>query len=225
MSQAFGTRHLQDLLAARYAPAQFLAAQLRRPSGRFGRWVMTRSLNRGNAELIDGSMDALSLQREDVFLDLGFGGGRSFEHAAARTEGPLWGIDYSGDVVLAGVSRFAPLVRAGRLNLLCADVHALPLRDALFSAICSTNTIYFWSDPLRALGNLQRVLKPGGRLALGFSGAPKLRQYGRITQHGFTLYDPGTVEELLRNTGFGHVQVTELQGKLSRGDFVCVATK
>jgi len=225
MSQLAGTRKLRDLLAARYVPAEFLAAQLRRPSGRFGRWVMTRSLNRGNAELISSSVDALALQRDDVFLDLGFGGGLSLELAATRTDGALWGIDYSGDVVLAGVTRFESLVRAGRLNLLCADVHALPLRDALFSAICSTNTVYFWSDPLRALGHLQRVLRPGGRLSLGFSGAPKMRQFGRITQHGFTLYEPDTVEQLLHSAGFGHVQTHALEGRLSSGDYVCLATK
>lgn len=225
MSQNAGTRKLQDLLAARFAPARFLASQLSRPSGRFGRWVMTRSLNRGNAELIASTVDALALQGDDAFLDVGFGGGRSLELAAARITGPLWGIDYSGDMVLAGVSRFAPLVRAGRMNLLCADVHALPLQDALFSAICSTNTIYFWSDPLRALGNLERVLRPRGRLALGFSGASKMRQFDRITSRGFTLYEPTEVEALLREAGFDRVETRPLHGRVSSGDFVCLATK
>jgi len=225
MNQVAGTRKLSDVLAARFVPARFLADQLRRPSGRFGRWVMTRSLNRGNAELIESTLEALSLQQDDSFLDLGFGGGRSLELAAERTGGPLWGIDYSGDVVLAGMLRFEPLVRSGRLSLICADVHALPLRDALFSAICSTNTIYFWADPLRAIAQLQRVIKPGGRLALGFSGATKMRQFDRITQHGFTLYEPPTVEELLRTAGFGHVQTRALSGRISSGDYVCLASK
>jgi arsenite methyltransferase len=225
MDQTVGTRKLQDLLAARFAPAHFLADQLRRPTGRFGRWVMTRSLNRGNAELIDSSVDALQLGAEDTFLDLGFGGGRSLAIAATRTSGPLWGIDYSGDVVLAGAARFAPLIRAGRMNLLCADVHALPLRDALCSAICSTNTIYFWSDPIRALANLQRVLRPGGRVSLGFSGATKMRQFDRIIQHGFTLYEPDQVETLLRSAGFQRIHTTALAGRTSRGDYVCLASK
>lgn len=225
MDQTAGTRKLQDILASRFAPAHFLADQLRRPSGRFGRWVMTRSLDRGNAELIESSVEALQLQAEDTFLDLGFGGGRSLALAAARTQGPLWGIDYSGDVVLAGATRFSTLIRSGRMNLLCADVHALPLRDALCSAICSTNTIYFWADPVRALANLQRVLKPAGRLALGFSGAAKMRQFDRITQHGFTLYEPSTVETLLHEAGFSRVQTNALTGKISQGDYVCVARK
>ena len=225
MNQVAGTRKLSDVLAARIAPARFLAAQLRRPSGRFGRWVMTRSLNRGNAELIDGTLEALSLSHDDTFLDLGFGGGRSLELARERTQGALWGIDYSGDVVVAGMSRFEPLVRSGRMNLLCADVHALPLRDALVSAVCSVNTIYFWADPVRALAQLQRVLKPGGRLALGFSGADKMRQFDRITQHGFTLYDAARVETLLRGAGFGRVDTRALAGRVSSGDYVCLASK
>ena len=55
--------------------AKLLAAQLRRPSGRFGRWVMTRALNRGNADLIEECLAALELCEDDTVLDVGFGGG------------------------------------------------------------------------------------------------------------------------------------------------------
>ena len=41
----------------RIEPHRFLAAQLRQPSGRFGRWVMTRGLNDGNAELIAATLE------------------------------------------------------------------------------------------------------------------------------------------------------------------------
>jgi arsenite methyltransferase len=76
-------------LTTSFAPHRFIAAQLRQPTGPFGRWVMTRMLNRGNAELITASVDALALQREDVFMDLGFGGGLGLQLAMARTAAPL----------------------------------------------------------------------------------------------------------------------------------------
>jgi hypothetical protein len=34
-------RTLSNMLASRLVPQRFLAAQLRKPTGRFGRWVMT----------------------------------------------------------------------------------------------------------------------------------------------------------------------------------------
>lgn len=184
---------------------------------------MTRALNRGNAELITATIAALALQRSDAFLDLGFGGGLGLRMALSRTDAPLWGVDFSAAAVRAAMSTFRKPLSEGRLNLICADVADLPLRDGLVQAICTTNTIYFWPDPLAALRSLRRVLSPGGRLAVGFSGAAKMRGYGNVTSHGFTLYEPERVEALLREAGFSHVSTLAQEGRLSRGDYVCVA--
>jgi ubiquinone/menaquinone biosynthesis C-methylase UbiE len=204
-------------------PHRYIAAQLRRPTGPFGRFVMTRVLNRGNAELITASVDALALQRDDSFLDLGFGGGLGLTLALSRTDGPLWGVDFSADVVRAGMTALRKPIAAGRLSLLCADVADLPLRDGLVHTICSTNTIYFWPDPLKGLRSLRRVLRRDGRLALGFSGATKMRDYGQLMTHGFTLYEPERVAELLREAGFSQVETLAQHGRFSRGDYVCLA--
>jgi SAM-dependent methyltransferase len=216
-------RKVADQLAARYMPHRFLAEQLRRPSGWFGRWVMTRGLNNGNAPLITATLDALNLHRDEVFLDLGFGGGRALELASQRTDADLWGVDFSADVVLAATQRLQTLVAAGRLNLITADVADLPLRDGLINAICSTNTIYFWPDPEQALRSLRRVLRPGGRLALGYSGAEKMSQFEQIVRYGFNVYDVSHVEELMRSAGFSRVRTIPQSGPITRGDFVSLA--
>jgi arsenite methyltransferase len=216
---------LVNLLSLPLTPHRFVAAQLRQPSGRFGRWVMTRMLNTRNAELITGTLDALELRRDQSFLDLGFGGGLGLKLAAERTEAALWGVDFSADVVLAGVDAFADLVAAGRLNLVCADVADLPLRDGLVGAIASVNTIYFWPDPLRALSSLRRVLSAGGRVAIGYTGAAKMREFDQITRHGFRTYEPDAVEGLLREAGFTRVETRALQGKTSRGEYVSLGVR
>ena len=213
-----------ELLLSPLIPHRFVAAQLRQPSGPFGRLVMTRMLNRGNAELINAAVDALALARSDSFMDLGFGGGLGLQLAAARTDGPLWGVDFSPDVVVAASATLRKHIAAGRLNVICADVADLPLRDGLVQAICTTNTIYFWPDPLAALRSLRRVTSRGGRLALGFSGARKMRDFGKVTIHGFTLYEPERVESLVREAGFSDVQIREQNGKFSSGDYVCLAS-
>jgi arsenite methyltransferase len=127
--------------------------------------------------------------------------------------------------VRAGVQTFGKQIAADRLNLICADVADLPLRDGLVSAICSTNTIYFWPDPLAGLRSLRRVLGQGGRLALGFSGVTKMQGYGPLTSHGFTFYEPERVEALLREAGFSQVRTEAQHGRDSEGDFLCLARK
>jgi SAM-dependent methyltransferase len=223
MSDEAGFNNLIFRAAEAVFPHRFLASQLRRPSGRFGRWVVTATLNRGNADLILATVDALALRQDDVFMDIGFGGGRAIELAAQRTSGALWGVDFSADVVAGAARRFAALIIARRLNLLTADVSDLPLRDSLIDAICTTNTIYFWPDPARALQSLRRVLRSGGRLAIGYTGAVKMRQFNGITQHGFTLYEPERVEALLREAGFRDIHTRAHSGKVTRGDFTTTA--
>lgn len=216
-------RRLSDLLRAKALPHRYIASQLRRPRGLLGRWVMPRALDRGNAQLVRATLDALALREEDVFLDVGFGGGLALRLAAQRTRGALYGADFSPDVVLAGQRRLATLLRRGRLNLLISDIADLPLRDALFSALCTTNTIYFWPDPALAAASLRRVAAPAARLAIGYSGADKLGKFDDITRNGFRLYQPADVEALLRAAGFEHVRTQALQGPSGDGDFVTLA--
>lgn len=216
-------RTLSNRIAARLVPHRFLAAQLRRPSGWFGRWVMTRGLNEGNADLIDATIDALAIGGDDVVLDVGFGGGRALRIAAERTRGALYGVDVAPDMVAQGQRTLAALVRSGRLSLLTADVTALPLRDGLVDAICTTNTIYFWEDLDAALAELARVLAPGGRVAFGYTGSDKMRRFDEITRHGFRTFTPDELAPALRAAGFDEIRSEALYGRVTEGDFVTLA--
>jgi SAM-dependent methyltransferase len=52
--------------------------------------------------------------------------------------------------------------RAG-LPGVAADIHRLPFRDASFETVVANNVIEHAFDPLRALGEIRRVLRPAGR--------------------------------------------------------------
>ena len=225
MADPRSRRTLSNLLAARLVPHRFLAGQLRRPSGRFGRWVMTRGLDDGNAELIEETLSALHLRPDDDFLDLGFGGGRALRRAALQTRGALWGVDFSPDVVVAASRRLASLLGSGRLNVITGDVAALPLREGLVNAVCTTNTIYFWPDLRAGFEELRRVLAPGGRLALGYSGRHKMERFHDITRHGFRTFLPEDVEPVLRQVGFAEVSTQALSGAVTEGDYVTLAVR
>ena len=59
--------------------SSYIAAQLRKPSGRFGKVVMARLLNRLNAPSNELVIDSLRLQTDDRVLEVGFGGGDMLE--------------------------------------------------------------------------------------------------------------------------------------------------
>jgi SAM-dependent methyltransferase len=217
-------RTLSNMLASRLVPERFLAAQLRKPTGRFGRWVMTRGLNDGNAELIGATLDALALAGGERFLDVGFGGGLSLRRAARQTRGALWGVDFSPDMVAQGQRSLAELIANGRLNLITADVAELPLRDGSIDAVCTTNTIYFWPDLPAALRELRRVVAPTGRIAFGYTGRTKMLRFNDITQHGFTTYEPNELESALHEAGWTAIRTSAQNGKVTQGDYVTVAS-
>ena len=75
----------------------------------------------------------------------------------------------------------------------------------------------------RALAELGRVLAPGGKLALGYTGAEKMAKYPDLSQ-GFTLIEPGEVEGALRSLGFVEVRTHALDGPVTTGDFVTTAS-
>jgi SAM-dependent methyltransferase len=201
-----------------------VARQLSRPSGWFGRTVMTRVLNRGNRPLIEATLDGVPLGPERRLLDVGFGGGLLLELAHRRGVRRLAGVDPSDAAVAwlrGGRSRF----RGSELRVEVGVVERLPFADASFDVVASTNTVYFWAELDRAFAELRRVLRPGGILTLGFSGAAKLRDYGGITRHGFRFHENDGLVAAASAAGFSDVRLVELRGRVTAGDFVLRGTR
>ncbi|PSR16330.1 hypothetical protein C8255_18375 [filamentous cyanobacterium CCP3] len=58
------------------------------------------------------------------------------------------------------------------------------------------------------LAECHRVLCPGGRLVIGYASKAYLERQG-LTQHGFTAYETGEVEALLKAAGFAAVSTRD----------------
>lgn len=205
---------------------EFFADQLRNPSGIFGRVVMSRFFDRSSRAINQQTMRSLALEPTDRVLEVGFGSGDLIAHMAPVVrEGSVAGVDVSPDMVAVGTKRLASLVREGRVELRCAAAEALPYGDGHFTKACTVNTVYFWPEPAEALKEFARVLHPGATLVLAFSPAEALRKMPkRLTEHGFTLYEPDEMRRLLEDAGFGGIEMVPGHGP--RGDFVCaIGTK
>jgi SAM-dependent methyltransferase len=105
-------------------------------------------------------------------LDLGCSSGHLLEdlrrwHPVAT----LWGLDLIG----AGLRKAHERVPDARL--LRADACELPLADASIDAICSANLLEHVPDDRRALREIARVLRPGGRAVLVVPAGPSTYDY------------------------------------------------
>ena len=83
---------------------------------------------------------------------------------ASRQGARAYGIDISEPIAMQARDGFD----TGRcLRGAVADVRDLPFRDASFDAIYSMGTIEHFDETERAVGEIARVLKPGGRAIVG----------------------------------------------------------
>ena len=90
---------------------------------------------------------------------------------ASRQGARAYGIDISEPIVIQAHAAFdtGPDARHRRHRLRGAvgDVRDLPFRDASFDAIYSMGTIEHFDETERAIEEMARVLKPGGRAIIG----------------------------------------------------------
>jgi ubiquinone/menaquinone biosynthesis C-methylase UbiE len=114
-------------------------------------------------------------------LDCGCGPG-SITVGLARVVAPgrVVGIDKDASQVEAANVRLADQ-QVLHLRFETADIYALPFPDASFDAIYSNAVLVYLNDPLAALHELYRVLKPGGVIGIRNPAAE-----GRL----FTADDP-----------------------------------
>jgi hypothetical protein len=68
------------------------------------------------------------------------------------------------------------------------------------------NTLYFWSEPVRDLGEIRRVLRPSGRLVLGFRDSSDAA-VASFPSPTYRFRSAAEVSGLLARTGFEAVDV------------------
>jgi SAM-dependent methyltransferase len=95
-------------------------------------------------------------------LDVGCGTGRFAVLAHTRLGGKVWGVDPSAEMLRRARSR--PDARG--IGWKQAAAERLPFRDAWFDAGHMHLVVHTLADRAAAVGELARVLGPGGRLAI-----------------------------------------------------------
>ncbi len=155
----------------------------------------------------------------DGVLEVGSGLGLLARDVAARVpRGRVVGLEYSADQ-LAVARREA---HAPNLEFVQGDAHSLPFPDSTFDVVYCRYLLEHLADPLRALREMRRVLKPGGRAAAQENNieincfdpaCPRFealwRKFGELQARlGGDAYIGRRLFRLLREAGFRDVELS-----------------
>jgi len=175
----------------------YFSKQARKPTGIFGRFFMSRVFEKGNVELNDLMYESLSIQRNDHILEIGFGTGKLIKKIAARLDnGIVEGIDFSDSMVAIAQKKNRTHIKNGKVMIHLGDFDEHPFEANAFDTIFSVNTIYFWKNPEITISKICRILKPGGKVLIGFHEKSEMQNWP-LNKDVFQYYSTHDVTQLL----------------------------
>jgi len=200
-------------LAMKLLPKKTLSRQARKPSGPIGRYIMTRMFNSGNADLNAFVQELLDIKTNDRVLEIGFGPGKLIAQMAEQIgSGRVEGIDFSAAMLEQASKANRSHIETGKVKLYQGECLVLPFADNSFDKLCAINILYFWKQPERYFREMWRVLKPQGKIVIGFRDAQQMSRLN-FNEEIFTTYSQQGVVTLLKDAGFANAYSTDKDGK------------
>jgi len=146
---------------------------------------------RWRREMIDHIAHALPA----TVLDVATGPAGVALQLADRTNATITGIDLSDDMLSRGRRNVIAAQREDRIQLVRGQGEQLPFPDCSFDALTFTYLLRYVANPAATIGELARVVRPGGTMAslefavpsrsrAGRSGVVRRRPLPRTQHHG-----------------------------------------
>ena len=153
---------LEDLLAEDDVKA-CCAAVYEHPAVR---WLLGGELHPGGERITRRSLELIGIRHGDRLLDVASGIGTSAMLAAREYGCLVAGVEYGEDAVVDAQRAADAAGLRDRVGFIAGDAEALPFADGRFDAVLCECSLCTFGGKHRALAEIRRVLRPGGRLAL-----------------------------------------------------------
>jgi SAM-dependent methyltransferase len=177
------------------------------PSGRMG-WVGAREMALEHRPMYARMAGELDLQADDDLLEVGCGSAGLLKRHAAHVR-HVTGLDASAIQVGLAQRQLADRIAAGTAEIVTGDATAMPWEDGRFSVVTAYACLEFLPDPQKALSEMHRVLRPGGRAVLSLGVPTKDASLsGTKNAWGLWRWSEADARRMMEEAGFGDVSVS-----------------
>ena len=152
----------------------------------------------------NSAMAAAAITPSSVVVDVGTGTGFMAEGALAAGAHVI-GVDSSDRMLVQARSHFSQPTFETRVG----DVESLPIRDEEADVVLANMVLHHAPDPTRAIHEMTRVLKPGGRLVITDADTHE-HEWLRTEQHDRWLgFERSDIARWFRDAGLVDVSVSD----------------
>ena len=185
--------------------------QLTVPRG-VGGWIAALTMPMMHKGFYGPAADLLNLEPDDELVEIACGSG-AFLDQHARHVKRLAGLDLSDIQVRLARRRLADMIAAGNAEIVLGDASALPWPDGSFTAATCMGSLEGFPDPSAALYEMQRVLRPGGRVVVSYGLDQKAEKFVAATER-WGMPNPSEEEarKIVEGAGFSLVSVEYCSG-------------
>lgn len=168
----------------------------------------------------DLTIGLLDLRPNSKVLDVGCGTGHAvLKLASLISDGKACGIDISPVMIEKALTKVHESLM-NKIEFRQASSENIPYPANEFDYVICTNSFHHYPDPLRALGEMSRVLRSGGQVVI-FENAPDLSLYTWVWDRLFRIIEKGHVRyyssqelgEMLERAGFKNVKLCYLKNE------------
>ena len=154
-----------------------------------------------NRSMTVAAVEQLQLTDQQRVLEIGPGNAGHLAHVLGQAKDlAYWGLEISETMQAEAQRINADLIAEQSVTFQRYDGQQLPFPDAHFDRVMTVNTLYFWTNPVAFLGEIYRVLRPGGYAVICYAQKSFMERLPFVRDK-FTLYDNAAVRQLVERAG------------------------
>ena len=149
-------------------------------------------------EMREEALSMVEIGQDDRVLDVGCGTGFATEGLLGRTD-DVHGLDQSIHQMEKAFEKFG---KRDRVKFYRGDAERLPFKDGSFDVVWSSGSIEYWPNPVDALVEFRRVVKPGNQVLVVGPDDPKSSVFQKLADAIMLFYDEEEADRMFEAAGY-----------------------